>query len=250
MNKHSKKNCLGKIKKKKKLWWWGFCLSVWWVALLSVSLSHGGDLSCLSWAVKSCLRALGTQRQPEAKATSPRGSHQVESPSLEQPLIQWESDRSIKRQSLAAKLVPSFFLYPFDSASFFSSTSPPFVYFSPSFSLWLSASLWAKVTTHMSPACQSSSDLANKHSINGAPRRVTHASQNLLRSKRVPLSFTWVAWPCGGQPGMAGLRGRWSTPNAHKTHTPRLAEVGDSSVNFRWGFLSNPAITQQNAQQN
>lgn len=139
INKHSKKNCLGKIKKK-KLWWWGLCLSVWWVALLSVSLSHGGDLSCLSWAVKGCLRALGTQRQPEAKATSPRGSHQVESPSLEQPLIQWESGHSIKRQSLAAKLVLSFSLYPFDSASLFSSASPHLVGFSPSFSLCLSLS--------------------------------------------------------------------------------------------------------------
>lgn len=35
---------------------------------------------------------------------------------------------------------------------------------------------------------RTSSDLANKHSINGAVERVTHASQNLLRSNS-PLQF-------------------------------------------------------------
>lgn len=51
---------------------------------------------------------------------------------------------------------------------------------------------------------QTSSDLANKRSINGAVKRVTHASQNLLRSKsplQLPLHWSnpWAAsqndWP-------------------------------------------------------
>jgi len=42
------------------------------------------------------------------------------------------------------------------------------------------------VTTLVSPVCQTeetSSDLANKRSINGVLKHVTHASQNLLSSK-------------------------------------------------------------------
>lgn len=73
-------------------------------------------------------------------------------------------------------------------------------------SLSLSQS-WSDHTPHVSQGYQTgetSSDLANKRSINGAVERVTHASQNLLRSNsplQLPLHWSdpWVAsqrdWP-------------------------------------------------------
>lgn len=73
-------------------------------------------------------------------------------------------------------------------------------------SLSLSSS-WSDHTPHVSQGYQTgetSSDLANKRSINGAVERVTHASQNLLRSNnplQLPLHWSdpWAAsqrdWP-------------------------------------------------------
>lgn len=67
-------------------------------------------------------------------------------------------------------------------------------------SLSLSSS-WSDHTPHVSQGYQTgetSSDLANKRSINGAVERVTHASQNLLRSNnplQLPLHWSdpWAA---------------------------------------------------------
>lgn len=81
---------------------------------------------------------------------------------------------------------------------------------SPGLHLLLSLPLspsWSDHTPHVSEAYQTGetcSDLANKPSINGAVKRVTHASQNLLRSNsplQLPLHWSdpWAAsrrdWP-------------------------------------------------------